>query len=115
MRNTVLRLLQLTLIVMSSAGVAGIAVAEDDPTFIIELKDGTVSPQRLEVPAGKRIVLEVHNAGKTAVEFESKPLKKEVIVAPGKKTSVTIRKLEPGEYSFFDEFHEGAKGVVVAK
>lgn len=116
MRNAVLRLLQIALIVIINTGATGMAAAaEDNPTFIIELKDGAITPDRIEVPAGKKIVLEVRNTGKTAVEFESKPLKKEVIIAPGGKSSVTLRKLEPGEYSFFDEFHEGAKGVLVAK
>jgi hypothetical protein len=68
------------------------------------------------VPAGKRFKIEVSNEGKTPIEFDSKDLKQEKVVAPGAKTSLLINPLKPGEYKFVDEFHEAtAKGTVVAK
>jgi hypothetical protein len=69
-----------------------------------------------KVPAGKRFKLEVANEGKTAIEFESKDLKQEKVVAPGAKTSLSINALKAGEYKFVDEFHEStAKGKIIAK
>ena len=68
---------------MALAMTAGTIHAEDMPLFKLEMKDGVVSPQRLEVPAGKAFKLEVKNVGKTAAEFECKPLKKEKVLAPG--------------------------------
>jgi hypothetical protein len=68
------------------------------------------------VPAGKRFRIEVTNEGKKAIEFESKDLKQEKVVAPGKAVTVNVGALKPGEYTFFDEFQETtSRGKVVAK
>ncbi len=92
------------------------ARAEDDPTFRIEFKDGVVNPLRLEVPAGRRIRLELHNLGETPAEFESRELRKEKVLAPGSNSTLVIRTLDPGEYDFFDDFHPDAPpAVLVAK
>src|SRR5437763_11341485 len=92
------------------------AFAQEVAVYKIVAKDGTLEPALLEVPAGKRFKLEVANEGKTAIEFESKDLKQEKVIAPGAKTSLSINALKPGEYKFFDEFHEStAKGKIVAK
>ena len=93
-----------------------VVCAEDELTFRIEFKDGTVSPRRLEVPAGKRIKLDLYNTGETPAEFESLELRKEKVLAPGANTSLVIRTLDPGEYDFFDDFHPGQPAaVLVAK
>jgi hypothetical protein len=94
---------------------AGIAHAEDLPTFRLEMADGKLNPPRIEVPAGKRIKIEVHNTGRGAVEFESVQLRKEKVLAPGAESFVVIAPLDPGEYRFFDDFHQQAQGVIVAK
>jgi hypothetical protein len=91
------------------------ALAADLPTFQLELKDGILSPTRIEVPAGQRIKIEVHNTGKGAAEFESVQLRKEKVLAPGASSFVVIAPLSPGEYKFFDDFHHSAQGVIVAK
>jgi len=57
----------------------------------------------------------VSNDGKTPIEFESKALKFEKVLAPGAKSSVVVNPLKPGEYGFFDEFHPEATGKIVAK
>ncbi|CAM2178362.1 EfeO-type cupredoxin-like domain-containing protein [Paraburkholderia sacchari] len=99
----------------SLAGVANVAHAEDLPTFRLEMADGKLSPARIEVPAGKRIKIEVRNTGKGAVEFESVQLRKEKVLAPGADSFVVIAPLDPGEYKFFDDFHQQAQGVIVAR
>jgi hypothetical protein len=91
------------------------AFGADEPTFALEFKDGTVTPTRIEVPAKTRFRLELKNSGKTAAEFESNEMKKEKVLAPGTTSSLIIRTLDPGEYKFFDDFHQQAKGVLVAK
>jgi hypothetical protein len=91
------------------------AHAADEPTFAIEFKDGTVTPARIEVPAKTRFKLELTNSGKTAAEFETRSPKWEKVLAPGTKSSLIIRTLDPGEYEFFDDFHPQAKGTLVAK
>lgn len=90
--------------------------AENEPVFRIELKDGVVTPSRLEVPANTRFVLELHNLGQTPAEFESRDLRKEKVLAPGTSSTLVIRTLDPGEYDFFDDFHPDApRAVLVAK
>jgi hypothetical protein len=95
---------------------AGAAGAEEDPVFRIEFKDGAVTPRRLEVPANRRFVLELRNAGETPAEFESRELRKEKVLAPGTTSALVIRTLDPGEYDFFDDFHpDSPPAVLVAK
>lgn len=105
--------LAVTVLVGASAGAGG---AAEDPVFRIEFKDGVVTPRRLEVPANRRLVLELHNVGATPAEFESRELRKEKVLAPGTTSTLVIRTLDPGEYDFFDDFHTGAPpAVLVAK
>lgn len=97
------------------AGIAQLAHAEDLPTFHLEMADGKLNPARIEVPAGKRFKIEVRNTGHGAAEFESVQLRKETVLAPGAQSFVVIAPQEPGEYRFFDDFHQQAQGVIVAK
>ena len=93
-----------------------LAWAEEEPIFTIEFKDGTVSPLRLEVPANRRFQLQLRNDGDTPAEFESSELRKEKVLAPRSTSILVFRTLDPGEYSFFDDFHPGApKAVLIAK
>lgn len=92
------------------------ALAEEEPTFRIEFKDGAVSPDRIDVPANARFRLELANVGLSPIEFESLELRKEKVVAPGTTTVLVIRTLDAGEYSFFDDFHPGGPSAkLVAK
>ena len=100
---------------MGSAAVVNVARAADLPTFQLEMNDGKLNPARIEVPSGQRIKIEVHNVGKGAAEFESVELRKEKVLAPGASSFVVIAPLSPGEYKFFDDFHQQAQGVIVAK
>jgi heme/copper-type cytochrome/quinol oxidase subunit 2 len=107
---------RLTVVAFAGAVAASnVAQADTLPTFELEMADGTVNPSRIEVPAGKRVQIDIHNSGKRAVEFESHELRKEKVIAPGKKVSVVIAPLSPGEYKFFDDFHQSTQGVIVAK
>lgn len=92
------------------------AVAADEPTFKLVARDGVFTPSIIEVPAGKRVRLEVANEGKTPMEFESRDLKQEKVIPPGSKATLTINAMKPGEYRFVDEFHQKTGlGKVVAK
>jgi plastocyanin len=94
---------------------AGSAYADDAAVKLV-MRDGKFEPPVVEVPAGKRFKLEVTNQSKKAMEFESKDLKQEKIIAPGKSATFTINALKPGEYRFFDEFNEATgQGKVVAR
>jgi len=89
--------------------------ADDLLTFQLEMNDGKLNPARIDVPAGKKIKIEIHNTGKSPVEFESMQLRKEKVLAPGASSFVVIAPMQPGEYKFFDDFHSTAQGVIVAK
>jgi hypothetical protein len=113
--NNRIALLAMMVSLASSAAFVDVAHAADLPTFKLEMSDGKLSPARIEVPAGQRIKIEVHNVGKGAAEFESVELRKEKVLAPGASSFVVIAPLSPGEYKFFDDFHQQAQGVIVAK
>ncbi len=104
--------------------IAGLALLLSTPmvfsaellTFQLEMKDGNLNPARIEVPAGQRVKIEIHNVGTSASEFESLELRKEKVLAPGAKSFVVIAPLRQGEYKFFDDFHLNMPaGVIVAK
>lgn len=100
---------------VASALYAGVAVA-DLPTYTLVAKDGLLTPATLEVQAGVRFKIAIHNEGRDAIEFESRQLRKEKVLAPGARSFVVIAPLKPGSYDFFDEFHiDTAKGQIVAK
>jgi len=94
---------------------AGQAVADDMPSFRVEMRGKTITPSRLEVPADKPFKLEITNAGSDPAEFESVSLHKEKVLAAGVTSSLVFRRLPAGEYDFFDDFHPEAKAVLVAR
>lgn len=92
------------------------ALHAEEPVFKIEMNDGKLTPLRLEVPAGTAFKLQVTNTGSTPAEFESKELHKEKVIAPKATTVISIKKLSPGAYDFFDENQPKAQpGTIVVK
>jgi hypothetical protein len=92
------------------------ALAEEMPSVSIEFKDGTIAPMRVEVPAGKPFRIELHNTGKSAAEFESTEMHREKVISPDSSTFVVIRRLDAGEYKFFDDFApDSPQALIVAK
>lgn len=91
------------------------ARADEMPSFDIVMKDGAITPARLAVPANAPFRLTIANQGATPAEFESVALHKEKVLAAGATSSLVIRRLEAGEYDFIDDFHPGARAVLVAK
>ncbi|MDM8350295.1 cupredoxin domain-containing protein [Pseudomonas sp. sp1636] len=86
------------------------------PSYELVIRDGHFSPQYLEVPAGQRFKIILHNQGQGPAEFESMPLRVEKVLSPGVTSFVVIHPLRPGQYPFFDEFHlELPKGGIIAK
>lgn len=95
---------------------AATAVAAPLDTYELTIVDGVFTPQTLEVPAGKRFKVVVHNKGSGPAEFESTPLRVEKVLSPGVTSFVVIHPLKPGRYPFFDEFHmDLPEGEIVAK
>lgn len=109
-------------LLMASAGLLFIlarsgspVLADELPTYQLTFKsNGTFEPLHLEVPAG-RFKIELTNESKEPVEFESIPLRKEKVLGPGVKSFVAITISRPGEYPFFDDFHQDVKGTLIVK
>jgi plastocyanin len=106
---------RILLAVSLALGWATFARADEMPVFKLTFKqDGTFVPARLEVPAG-RFKIELVNESDAPVEFESIPLRKEKVLGPGVSSFVVITISRPGEYPFFDDFHQDVKGTLVVK
>ena len=111
-----LRAMQRSVVFTLALLVGAPALAADEPLFKLIARDGVFTPAVIEVPAGKRVRLEVSNEGKTPMEFESRDLKQEKVIPPGGKATLVINAMKPGEYRFFDEFHEKTgQGRFIAK
>jgi cupredoxin-like protein len=92
------------------------AIADDLPVFSLRLQDHAFNPSTLTVPAGKAFKIKLSNADATPAEFESKELRFEKVVAGNSQIQVSVKALEPGNYQFYDEYHEDdAVGHVIAK
>lgn len=102
---------------LASASIAAFgALAAGEPEFALAIENHRFAPDRVEVPAGKKVKLVVENRDATAEEFESEALRIEKVIAGKGKGTVYVGPLKPGEYPFMGEYHEKtAHGVVVAK
>jgi plastocyanin len=87
----------------------------DDLSFSIELKNNQFVPSEVQIPAGVKVKLVVHNSNPIPSEFESSQLHREKVVPPGQEISVFVGPLDPGSYEFFDDFHPETRGHLVVK
>lgn len=86
-------------------GLPRMSAAEELRSFEVVARDGRIAPERLEVPAGRRVKLALKNEGKGPIEFENLDLRVEKVLAPGASSFVVLPSLKPGSYRFVDEFH----------
>ena len=92
------------------------AFAAGEPEFNLVLQGHRFIPDRIEVPAGKKVKLLIENKDATPEEFESEKLKVEKVVPGKSKATIFVGPLKAGEYPFVGEFNQKtAKGVIVAK
>jgi hypothetical protein len=91
------------------------ASAQDDAAIEISVKDHRMQPAETKAPAGKPFVLKVKNLDSAPVEFESKPLQIETIVKPGAESVIKVKAQKPGRYTYFDDLHPSAKGVLLVE
>jgi len=106
----------IALAAMLSLALAGLAVADESPSFEIVIKDHKFQPSTLEVPANTKVKLVVKNQDPTPEEFESYELNREKIIAGNSQGIVFIGPLDPGTYPFFGDFNQAtAQGKIIAK
>jgi plastocyanin len=96
------------------SAVAAAALA-DDPSFSIMLKNNQFVPSEVQIPAGVKVKLVVHNDNPTPSEFESTQFHREKVVPSGQEITVFVGPLDPGSYEFFDDFHPQTRGHLVVK
>jgi hypothetical protein len=76
---------------------------------------GQFQPSELRAPADKPITVRVKNLDAKAMEFESKTLRVEKVVAANSEGVINVRPLKPGRYEFYDDFNEKARGALVVQ
>ena len=92
------------------------AFAAGEPEFNVVIEGHKFTPDRIEVPAGKKVKLLVENKDATPEEFESSALKVEKVIAGKSKATIYVGPLKAGEFKFAGEYNaKTAQGVIVAK
>jgi hypothetical protein len=82
----------------------------------LSYKDKKFDPPEIGAPANTPMVIKLKNLDAKAMEFESKTLKVEKVVAGGSDAVINVRAQKPGRYEFFDEYNEKvARGALVVK
>ncbi|MEA2884322.1 MAG: hypothetical protein QOH32_3578 [Bradyrhizobium sp.] len=98
--------------VVTAAG----AQAQQATEIPLSYKDKKFDPPEISAPANMPIVIKLKNLDAKAMEFESKTLKVEKVVAGGSDAVINVRAQKPGRYEFFDEYNEKvARGALVVK
>ncbi len=92
------------------------AVAADPVEIALTIEENRFQPEEVRVKAGAPFVLVVTNRDKTAEEFESRELRIEKVIPPGKTVRLRVPALKAGTYPFVGEYNEKtAKGRIVAE
>ena len=91
-----------------------VPVLAEEPLHL-SLKDHKFVPDRIDASAGVKFKLLIKNEDDTPAEFESFALNREKVVPAGLEVPVFLGPLDKGEYAFFDDFHQDAKGTLVVK
>ena len=76
---------------------------------------GQFQPSELRAPADKPIIFRVKNLDTKPMEFESKSLRVEKVVAASSEGVINVRALKPGRYEFYDDFNEKARGALTVE
>jgi plastocyanin len=94
----------------------GTSAAAQEPIYTLVIKNHRFEPTEVEIPAGQKVALVVHNQDSTPEEFESTELRREKVVAGGEQITVYVGPLKPGQYEFFGDFNPTtARGHIIAK
>jgi hypothetical protein len=92
-----------------------IQAAEGDGEYHLIFKDQRFEPADLSIPAGRRIKLIVENQSDIPVEFESFELNREKVVVPHGKVIIYLGPVDPGTYSYFNDFNRDTTGTLTAR
>jgi heme/copper-type cytochrome/quinol oxidase subunit 2 len=88
------------------------ALAQAAAEVQLSYSKGAFQPSEVRAPADRPVVFRVRNLDDKAMEFESKSLRVEKVVAPKSEGVINVRALKPGRYEFYDDFNQQARGVL---
>ena len=88
------------------------AIAQDATEVQVTYSNGQFQPSEVSVPADRPVMFRVKNMDVKAMEFESKALRVEKVVAANSDGIINVRALKPGRYEFYDDFNEQARGAL---
>ena len=113
----VITMRRLTLAALCAIAVLPISPSQAQQATELQLSysKGQFQPSELSAPADKPITFRVKNLDAKAMEFESKSLRVEKVVAANSEGVVNVRALKPGRYEFYDDFNEKARGALVVQ
>jgi hypothetical protein len=107
---------------LTLAAICAIAVLPASPSRAqqatevqVTYSNGQFQPSELRAPADQPITVRVKNLDAKAMEFESKALRVEKVVAAKSEGVINVRALKPGRYEFYDDFNEKARGALVVQ
>jgi len=103
------------LLLLLLLGLGGAPALAQYATVEIVVKNKKFEPAEVKAPANARIVIQVKNQDAVAMEFESKALKVEKVVAPNSEGVVRVGPLKAGKYEFFDDFNLSNRGTLIVE
>jgi hypothetical protein len=105
-----------SLLVLAAAMVmCGTSAQAQQATVSISVKGHHFQPAQVHAPANRALALRVKNLDSTPMEFESVSLRVEKVIPAGGEGVVNVRPLAPGQYEFFDDFHQETRGTLVVQ
>ena len=93
-------------LILAAIGTASAAQAEDTVALSLSVKNHVFSSAEVKLPAGRIVILTVSNEDPTSIEFESKPLKIEKVIAGHSSAVIRIKVPASGKILFVDEPRE---------
>ena len=91
------------------------SLAQQATEIHVTYSKGQFQPSQVSAPADKPITFRVKNLDAKAMEFESKSLRVEKVVAANSEGVINVRALKPGRYEFYDDFNEKARGALTVQ
>jgi hypothetical protein len=88
------------------------ALAQQAAEVQLSYSNGAFQPSEVRAPADRPVVFRVKNLDAKAMEFESKSLRVEKVVAGNSEGVINVRALKPGRYEFYDDFNQRARGAL---
>lgn len=104
--------MRLTLAAICVTALPHAAPAQQAAEVQLSYSNGAFQPSEVRAPADKPVVFRVRNLDAKAMEFESKSLRVEKVVAAKSEGVINVRPLKPGRYEFYDDFNEKARGAL---